>query len=251
MPDVLPHPDGPDSTARPWCSVVIPVLHEAVTIAAQVAHVRHVAARCGMEAEVEVVVADGAKERDTLAALPEGCCTAVASCPGRARQMNAGAGKARGETLLFLHADTHLPPEAFTLLRRARQAGIRAGAFRLGLAAPGLWFRLVERLACWRNRLVRTPYGDQAQFFDAALFMAVGGYPDQPLMEDVEVMRRLRKAGERIVILPGRVETSARRWFVEGPLRCTLRNLCLRLLYALGVPAHALSRWYRAHKERP
>lgn len=229
----------------------MPVLHESVTIAAQVAHVRAVAVRCGMADDIEVIVADGAEACDTLAVLPEGCCTAVASPPGRARQMNAGAAVARGEALLFLHADTHLPLDAFSLLRRARQEGIRAGAFRLGIAAPGLWFRVAERLACWRNRLVHTPYGDQAQFFDTELFRAVGGYPDQPLMEDVEVMRRLRKAGVRIVILPGRVETSARRWFVEGPLRCTLRNLCLRLLYALGVPAHALSRWYRVHKERP
>ncbi|KAF5030253.1 hypothetical protein DSECCO2_640040 [anaerobic digester metagenome] len=107
---------------------------------------------------------------------------------------------------------------------------------------------MVEALANLRNRLSRTPYGDQAQFFRVGVFRAMGGYPDLPLMEDVEIMRRLRRAGLPLALLALPAVTSARRWRDEGAVRCTLRNVCLRLLYALGVPAQILARWYRARK---
>jgi len=287
-------------------SVVVPVLHEAHRIAELSGHVAALAAHLPGGA-VELVVADGAPEADTLAALaawPADATTdagtargasrrpsvkeiscgslpvrAVAAPRGRARQMNAGAAVAGGRVLLFLHADTRLPDDAFRAVLRAmgvdvdmdadmgvdmneavpcRRPGLagnaisasvaRAGAFTLSIDAPGVWFRMVEALANLRNRLTRTPYGDQAQFFRAELFRAMGGYPDQPLMEDVEIMRRLRGAGEPLALLPQRVATSARRWRNEGAVRCTLRNVCLRLLYALGVPAQLLARWYRARK---
>ncbi|WP_442935465.1 TIGR04283 family arsenosugar biosynthesis glycosyltransferase [Nitratidesulfovibrio sp. 1201_IL3209] len=266
-------------------SVVVPVLHEAQGIAELAGHVRALAAGLP-DGAVELVVADGAPEGDTLAALgtlmagaawragtgPSGKDVSVAGLPvrtvaaprGRARQMNAGAAVARGRVLLFLHADTRLPDGAFPAVLRALGAEghgdgndsipraeafvPRAGAFALGIDAPGAWFRVVEALGNLRNRLVRTPYGDQAQFFRAGLFRAMGGYPDLPLMEDVEIMRRLRGAGEPLALLDLRAVTSARRWRDEGAVRCTLRNVCLRLLYALGVPAQRLARWYRARK---
>lgn len=176
------------------------------------------------------------------------CVRLLRAPQGRAIQMNAGAATARGETLVFLHADTRLPQEAFSLLSAARAGGARAGSFRLGLDAGGICFRVIERLACWRNRLLKTPYGDQAQFFDAILFRSLGGYPVQPLMEDVEIMRMVRRKGGAITIIPARVSTSVRRWQDEGLLYCSMRNVCLRTLYALGVPADILSRWYRRHK---
>lgn len=287
-------------------SVVVPVLHEAHRIADMACHVATLAARLPGGA-VELVVADGAPEADTLAALaawradaktdagtaggvPQhpgfkgiSCgrlpVRAVAAQRGRARQMNAGAAVAGGRVLLFLHADTRLPDDAFPAVLRAMGVAVdtgadmdgdrdentpasgagpagnaapipacRAGAFTLSIDAPEAWFRVVEALANLRNRLTRTPYGDQAQFFRAELFRAMGGYPNQPLMEDVEMMRRLRGVGEPLALLPLRVVTSARRWRDEGAVRCTLRNVCLRLLYALGVPAQLLARWYRARK---
>nr|WP_230404654.1 glycosyltransferase family 2 protein [Nitratidesulfovibrio sp. HK-II] len=298
--------------------MVVPVLHEAHRIADLAGHVAALAAHLPGGA-VELVVADGASEADTLAALAAcradmntdagAACGApqrlgvegfsggslsvrgVAAPRGRARQMNAGAAVAGGQVLLFLHADTRLPDDAFPAVLRAVGVDVtpvvgaheadmdahrdentpasgagpagnaapatdvrsgalrqRAGAFTLSIDAPGAWFRVVEALANLRNRLTRTPYGDQAQFFRAELFRAMGGYPDQPLMEDVEIMRRLRGAGEPLALLPQRVATSARRWRDEGAVRCTLRNACLRLLYALGVPAQLLARWYRARK---
>nr|WP_223290273.1 glycosyltransferase family 2 protein [Nitratidesulfovibrio sp. SRB-5] len=318
--------------------MVVPVLHEGHRIAELAGHVRALAEELPPGA-VELVVADGAPEGDTLAALklalgedawravtglgetslgatglaPVGPLAtggsaaeefsgtglpvrAVAAPRGRARQMNAGAAVARGEVLLFLHADTRLPGGAFPAVLRALgvgesaefagTAGIAgsgtagegagrhaddgvsrsavgipaAGAFTLAIDAPGAWFRVVETLANLRNRLTRTPYGDQAQFFRAGLFRAMGGYTDMPLMEDVEIMRRLRRqhrlhgprgpcgTAQPLALLDLRAVTSARRWRDEGAVRCTLRNVCLRLLYALGVPAQILARWYRARK---
>jgi glycosyltransferase involved in cell wall biosynthesis len=304
---VAPRTQGPGVLL----SVVVPVLHEAHRIAELAGHVAALAAHLPGGA-VELVVADGASEADTLAALAAcradmntdagAACGApqrlgvegfsggslsvrgVAAPRGRARQMNAGAAVAGGQVLLFLHADTRLPDDAFPAVLRAVGVDVtpvvgaheadmdahrdentpasgagpagnaapipawRAGAFTLSIDAPEAWFRVVEALANLRNRLTRTPYGDQAQFFRAELFRAMGGYPNQPLMEDVEMMRRLRGAGEPLALLPLRVTTSARRWRDEGPVRCTLRNVCLRLLYALGVPAQLLARWYRARK---
>lgn len=201
--------------------------------------------------------------------------------------MNAGAAIATGQMLLFLHADTQLPAgwphmvlaatgNDYACARhhslsvtptpkpaRACAVGglphhdhgcigkpVRAGGFTLGIGASGVVFRVIETLANLRNALTRTPYGDQAQFFDRALFHAVGGYPDLPLMEDVEIMLRLRKSGEKIAILPDRVLTSARRWEKEGLFRCSARNVLLRTLYACGVSAQTLARWYRPHKEQ-
>lgn len=267
-------------------SVVTPALHEAHGIAALAAHVRALAAELP-QAAVELVVADGAPEGDTLAGLERWrtaahtvagnasgmdlCVRGMVAPRGRARQMNAGAAVARGQVLLFLHADTRLPAGALpavlravgvgadgdgddsasppgAFLPRVRAPGPRAGAFGLTIDAPGAWFRVAELLANLRNRFARTPYGDQAHFFRAGLFRAVGGYPDLPLMEDVEIMRRLRGAGEPLALLELRAVTSARRWRAEGTVRCTLRNVCLRLLYALGVPAQILARWYRVRK---
>ncbi|HCG05839.1 MAG TPA: glycosyl transferase [Desulfovibrio sp.] len=310
---LAPQAPGPREPAQgTLLSVVVPVLHEAHRIAELARHVAALAAHLPGGA-VELVVADGAPEADTLAALASwqadaktdagtacgapqrpgvggiSCgplpVRAVAAPRGRARQMNAGAAVAEGQVLLFLHADTRLPDDAFPAVLRAMGVDVdvdtnvgtgadmvahrgentpasgagpadnaapatdaRSGAFTLSIDAPGAWFRVVEALANLRNRLTRTPYGDQAQFFRAELFRAMGGYPDQPLMEDVEIMRRLRGLGEPLALLPQRVVTSARRWRDEGAVRCTLRNVCLRLLYALGVPAQLLGRWYRARK---
>ncbi|WP_341806069.1 glycosyltransferase, partial [Nitratidesulfovibrio liaohensis] len=257
-------------------SVVVPVLHEAQRIAVLVGHVGALAGELPRGA-VELVVADGAPEGDTLAALklalgkdagraatsvaPTGQLVtggnaeeffdtglpvrAVVAPRGRARQMNAGAAVARGQVLLFLHADTRLPDGAFPAVLRAmavsphaaRGEGLDAaapastacggiaaiatgsagacvpgaGAFTLSIDAPGAWLRVVEALANLRNRLTRTPYGDQAQFFRAGVFRAMGGYPDLPLMEDVEIMRRVRRAGLPLALLALRAVTSARR----------------------------------------
>lgn len=230
-------------------SVIIPVWHESERINALVEHVRAVAA--GMD--VEIIVSDGAPQADTLAALRGADVIAVRSQQGRAVQMNAGAHAASGDVLVFLHADTTLPHGAFAAMRDGLEglAGTGgAGAFQLGIEGAAGFLYAVQRMANWRNRLTRTPYGDQVQFFRKRYFHMLGGYSDLPIMEDVDIMRRVRQRGDRIALLSLQVQTSARRWYSEGMVFCSLRNLCLRTLYALGVSAQTLSRWYLAHKRK-
>ncbi|WP_028586568.1 TIGR04283 family arsenosugar biosynthesis glycosyltransferase [Desulfocurvus vexinensis] len=234
---------------RPWLSVIIPVYREAARIAALLDHVAAIAPPGGAQA----IVADGEPERSTLAALPENCGLPVlplATQQGRARQMNAGAAAARGEVLLFLHADTRLPEDAFALIREAlTDSGVAGGAFSLdiqpdaGRAGPGL--ACIARAANMRSRLTRAPYGDQAIFLRRAVFESMHGYADIPVMEDLELMTRLRRRGLAIRILPQAVRTSARRWEAEGLARCTGRNLLLRGLYHLGVRPERLAGLYK------
>jgi rSAM/selenodomain-associated transferase 2 len=233
-----------NSTATPLVSVIVPVLHEAGSINALLDHVK-AQARPG---PVEIVVADGAG--DTLAALNARHADAVRikSAPGRARQMNAAADAARGEVLLFLHADTRLPPGGLVAAVQALErwgSSAGAGAFGLAFDGGGRRMALVARLGAWRNRLCRTPYGDQALFLRAAAFRELGGFADIPLMEDVELCRRLRRQGRPARVLDLRARTSARRYGTR-PLRTGLRNNVLRLLFALGADPARLARWYRA-----
>lgn len=160
--------------------------------------------------------------------------------------MNAGAARASGEVLLFLHADTQLPRKAFFVISNAMaDARIAGGAFDLAIDSPRPIFRVMERTASRRSRLTRIPYGDQAIFLRRSVFAALGGYREIPLMEDVDLMVRLRRAGQRIHILPDRVRTSPRRWERDGVLFGTLRNWTLVTLYALGVSPDRLVRFYR------
>jgi len=226
---------------RALISVIIPVLHEAAAINELVGHVRALPA----PGPVEVLVVDGAPEADTLAALAADA-RGIACAPGRARQMNAGAMRATGEILLFLHADTRLPERGLFLADEALAQRSVAGAFALGFgsdAGPGL--RFIAAAANLRTRLTRAPYGDQAQFFRRDYFLHRGGYREIPLMEDLELMTRIRLRGDRIALIPEAVATSPRRWRAEGLVRCTARNLFIRALYHLGVGPARLSKLYR------
>lgn len=234
---------------QPALSVVIPVHREEARIAALLEHLAGIPAPGG----AEVLVVDGDPEARTLAAMPPRAMSGVAvglrSAKGRARQMNAGAAAARGETLLFLHADTRLPENAFALVLEAlADPGIVGGAFTLAIEPedrpPGPALRFITRAANLRARLTRAPFGDQGLFFRRASFEALGGFADIPLMEDLEFMTRLRRRGLAIRLLPQAARTSARRWEAEGLLRCTGRNLFLRTLYHLGVGPEWLARLY-------
>jgi len=196
----------------------------------------------------EIIVVDGAPGADTLARISRTEVLGLTSPPGRGAQQNMGAAAARGDVLLFLHADTKLPPDALGLLRRAmRDPGLAGGAFCLGYDQAGRALRFIAAAANLRSRLTRVPYGDQAIFIRRTVFKELGGFRDWPLMEDLEFMTRLRQRRGRIRILDAAVLTSARRQRSEGLLHCTLRNLCLRLLYHLGLHPTRLVRLYRRH----
>jgi rSAM/selenodomain-associated transferase 2 len=227
--------DSP-SPAGPAVSVVVPTLNEAAVLARTLE-----ALPTGF---AEVVVADGGSTDATVAIAREHGARVTASPPGRGPQMNAGAAAAKGDVLLFLHADTVLPPDAPARIAAAlAEAGAVAGAFRLGIDSPDPRLRLIARAANLRTRLTGVPYGDQALFVRRDAFDAAGGFPDVPIMEDVELGRRLKRLG-RIVVVPARVRTSARRWEREGIVRTTLRNAVLITLYLLGVHPRRLARWY-------
>lgn len=197
---------------------------------------------------VEFIVVDGAPARDTLARIANPRVILRASEPGRAAQQNAGAALARGRILLFLHADTTLPQDAFTLVRRAMDdQRLAGGAFRLSYAEQTRGLAFIAAAANLRVGRTRVPYGDQAIFVRRDVFRALGGFAALPIMEDLEFMTRLRRSGRAIRILDAPVRTSGRRQLREGPVRCTLRNLALRLLYHCGVPARFLAGLYRRH----
>jgi len=234
---------APKATSPRSISVIIPVYGEGSIIGRTVSLVRESAAGRA----VEIVVADGGPGHatlDALAAHGASGVTGVRCPPGRGAQMNAGAAMAAGDILLFLHADTRLPeawPEAVDNgLRRAR-----AGAFSLAIDSPRPALAVVARCATLRSRIERVPYGDQAPFFEAGLFRELGGFASIPVMEDVELFRRIRHRGEPVVILRERALTSARRWEKDGVVRRTLGNWGLRLRYALGESPESLARSYR------
>lgn len=228
-------------------SVIVPVLNEGPAINELIRHVRDVS----RGAEVEVIVADGHPEATTLAVLTEPDVVHVHAPLGRAVQMNAGARLATGEMLIFLHADTRLPPGAVHKAHEALAQGAVAGAFDLAIDSDRLWFRMLARVASKRSRLERIPYGDQVHFFSAALFRELGGYAEIPIMEDVEMFRRIRRAGKPIRILGDRAVTSARRWEKEGIFRRTLMNWGLRFRYACGADPAELVKQYRPHTTEP
>lgn len=226
---------------QPIFSVILPVLKEAGTINAFIKQLRSLSTN----EKIEIIVVDGDSDRTTVRAITDKNVVLLSSARGRARQMNAGAAVANGEMLLFLHADTQLPPNAFALMSSVLgQPHYVGGAFDLAIQSDRFAFRLIARVASLRARVTRIPYGDQAIFLRKDFFLRIGGYRDIPLMEDIEIMQRIKKRGERIYLIPDRVRTSPRRWEKEGIIYCTVRNWLLSTLFYLGVPPEKLSRLY-------
>jgi rSAM/selenodomain-associated transferase 2 len=222
-------------------AVIIPALNEARLLPGVIAGVTAAA----QGADIEIIVADGGSDDGTAEAARGAGARVVAAARGRARQLNAGAAAASAGILLFLHADTRLPDGFPKLVREALSVpGVVAGAFRLEFAAAARGIRAVQHLANFRSRFLQMPYGDQALFLPAARFRALGGFPDMPLMEDFELVRRLRRQG-RVVTLAASVRTSARRLERLGPLRATLINQAIIAAYFAGVSPARLAAWYR------
>ncbi len=223
---------------KPLISVIIPALNEAAGIARSIAS-------AFQEPDVEVIVVDGGSRDETaLVARRLGAETLTVPA-GRARQMNAGAEASKGEYLVFLHADTILPPQYASLVRRLLASPeVVAGAFRLGIEGRQLSLRWIETGANWRSRWLQLPYGDQALFVRSRLFFELGGYADLPIMEDYDLVRRLTRRG-RVILAPKAVVTSARRWKQLGVLRTTLLNQVMVTGHLLGVSPRKMAQLYR------
>jgi len=218
-------------------AVVIPTLHEADRIQDTV--------RSALAPGVEVIVADGGSRDGTRERAREAGARVVVSEPGRARQLQAGARAASAQAIVFLHADTHLPRNWQVEVRRAlARPGVVAGAFALRFDQPSPALRVVEWGTSLRLRLLQLPYGDQALFMTRHALEAVGGVPQVPLMEDIDLVRRLRRQG-RLVLLPVAAVTSARRYRAQGVFRTVALHALALLGYALGLDRARVAAWVR------
>lgn len=218
-------------------TVIIPALNEA-------AHISDTVWLAMRAPGVEVVVVDGGSTDGTAELARAAGAITISSPPGRAIQMNAGAAAASGDTLLFLHADTALPPGYHTHIEDTlARPCVVAGAFTLRVDSPENGIRIVEWLANFRSKVMRMPYGDQGIFMGADVFRDAGGFPEIPIMEDYELMRRLNRRG-RIVTADASVVTSARRWERLGVFRTTVINQLVIIGYHMGVSHERLKRLY-------
>ena len=223
----------------PALSIVMPVLNEAGHLDATLEALAPLQQR-----GVEVIVVDGGSDDNTLEKAGRHGTTVCVSPRGRARQMNTGAAMARGEVLLFLHADTHLPPDGDRLVTQAIARGAVWGRFDVTIQGQSALLPLVAALMNVRSRWTGIATGDQALFVHRAVFQRLGGFPDQPLMEDIELSRRLCQLS-RPVCLRAKVTTSGRRWDTRGAWSTILLMWRLRWRYWRGESAEELERQYR------
>jgi rSAM/selenodomain-associated transferase 2 len=233
--------DTATAGARPSAplTIIIPALNECSVIADLLASLAPLRVR-----GVEVVVVDGGSTDGTAEAAGSGADRVIVAPCGRARQMNAGAAAAHAPVLLFLHADTQLPANADQLiLNGLGAAGLEWGCFDVRIEGASRWLRVVASFMNLRSRITGIATGDQAMFVTRRAFDALRGFPDQALMEDVELSSRLKQRGPPLR-LRSPVVTSGRRWSARGVARTIILMSWIRLLYFLGVAPDRLARLY-------
>jgi rSAM/selenodomain-associated transferase 2 len=224
-------------------AVIIPTFNESSTIARTLT--RTIA--LGFD---EIIVSDGGSTDPTVPMIQARCARVpavrlVTAPTGRARQLNEGVKACRSDILLFLHADTELPSQAKTVIESALQdPQIIGGRFDVRFDQPSRWGAVISWFMNRRSRLSGIATGDQAIFVRRQVFEQMGGFPDIPLMEDIEFSRRLKRQGP-VVALTDQVTTSFRRWEKNGPLRTILLMWTLRFLYWLGISPVRLNNFYR------
>ncbi|MDY0339967.1 MAG: TIGR04283 family arsenosugar biosynthesis glycosyltransferase, partial [Coriobacteriia bacterium] len=229
-----------ERTTEPRTSMVIPALDEEDAIVRAVESARTAGAH-------EVIVADGGSTDATVVRAESAGATVVHTPRGRARQLNAGAARASGDVLLFLHADTVLPPTACAQVTHAMEGpGAVGGAFGYSAGSEtDRLDRLISAIGRFRYSVFRLPYGDQAIFVRRSVFEDLGGFPELPVMEDYEFALRLRRLGH-LVRTPGAIRTSTREWRERGLLSATARDMATIAGYRLGVDPARLARWRNA-----
>jgi len=219
-------------------SIIIPALNESATICRTLSPLK------GVD-NLEVIVVDGGSRDNTAELAGSYGAKVIQTAPCKAIQMNAGALAARGDILVFLHADTLLPADFHhQIVSALNQNGVAAGAFRLAIDSTHAGIRFIEAVTYFRSRYLRLPYGDQALFMRKALFEEIGGFSEMPIMEDFILIRRLKRRG-KIVIVHEPVKTSPRRWLHLGIFKTWLINQLIVMAYYLGISPDRLGRWYR------
>jgi len=219
-------------------SIVIPVLDD-------IEPLRRLLSTIPADPQVDIVIVNGGAPDDRLTAIcdrPD--VRLLTSAPGRGRQMNVGASAAAGHWIVFLHADTQLPPQwSAEIYRAGAHPDVVGGSFRFRLDSSAWQARLIERAVEQRVRWLDLAYGDQALFVRRDVFATIGGYREWPLMEDVDLVRRLRQAG-KLYHSPRPVLTSARRWERDGWWRRSAKNMMLQALFIAGMSPERLANWY-------
>lgn len=223
-------------------SIIIPVLNEPETINPAIKKIYSQ----NFSGVLEIIVVDGSEDKGTIGCIENKNVMTISSPPGRGVQMNHGADMASGEILLFLHCDTILPENGLNhICAVMNDQTVKAGAFDLFINSCGFAFRVIEKTASFRSRITKIPYGDQAVFIRKRYFIKIGQYSDIPIMEDVDLMMRIKKDKGKLTILKSRTSTSPRRWEKEGILFCTLRNWMILTLFLLGTAPEKLSGFYK------
>lgn len=214
--------------------MVIPALNEAAVLGTAI----DAAFAAGA---AEVIVADGGSIDDTIAIAEAHGARVIDGERIRARQLNRGAEAAVHDAILFLHADTLLPTGACDAVQRAVTQGFDFGGFRIAFIEHSARLAYVAFMINARTRMTQKPWGDQAQFVRRDAFLAIGGYPEFPIMEDYELARRMKHR----TVLPLTVRTSGRRFLDKGVIRASMVNWLIITCYHLGVKPDTLARWYR------
>ncbi len=228
------------SESRPYISVIIPALNEASNVDRSIAHAQ--------DPEAEIIVVDGGSTDETVEKASHAGVRIVRSAAGRALQQNVGAAVARGEVLLFLHADTRLP-EGYVahVFDALLDPGTSVGAFLFRTDLDKPLMKAIEFLTNFRSRYLKLPYGDQALFVRKSVFERAGGFPIVPIAEDLFLVKELWKRGN-VHIVPAPAVTSGRRWEKLGVVRTTLMNQIILAGLALNISPHTLARLYRHSK---
>lgn len=221
-------------------SIVIPALNEAASLEATLQPLQ-----AWRKVGHELILVDGGSHDETVAIAHPLVDQLLESVPGRAQQMNQGAKAASGEVLLFLHADTHLPPGGDRMISESLTSRYRWGRFDVRLSGPHRMLRVVERMMNWRSCMSGIATGDQGIFVERELFEQIGGFPPLPLMEDLALSKLLKRAVGRPACVRTPLVTSSRRWEQYGIIRTILLMWRLRLAWFLGVPAQRLAQAYR------
>ena len=222
-------------------SVIIPTLNAARTLEKTILSLNE-----GSELVSEIIISDGGSTDQTVTLAKEFNARLITGARGRGPQLQVGAKAATGNWLLFLHADTRLSAgwsETVKAFMKVPENAFRAGVFRFRLDDDVPAARRMERFVNWRTKKLGLPYGDQALLIKRDLYTDVGGYHPMPLMEDVDIIRRVGR--QRLVCLEADAETSAAKFRVGGYILRPLRNLMCLGLYFMGVPVRLIARIYR------
>ena len=222
-------------------SVIIPVFKEEDRINATIGSL----VKMKGDHSIEIIAVDGDPNGSTVQCINHPTVITMTTPKGRAMQMNKGAAKASGDILLFLHADTILPETGFDKIKAVMETGkYVAGAFNYDIDSANLFLRFIYYTSYLRSKTSRIAYGDQAIFIRRDYFEKIGGYPEIPIMEEVELMKKIKKNKDKIYILKDGVKTTASRYEEEGIIYGWLRNHRMRILYFFGVPPHRLVKYY-------